>query len=258
MTDRLGDPVEDRRGLTEARNFRDLGGYPAGSGHRVRRGLLFRASNLAGISSDDEAFLMRQGFRAVCDLRGTQEQAENPSFFLAEVRRYDGCAIEPAVVSRLHALMAGGKRLDAAVVSETMVQVYEEYVRSWSGSFRTLFDVLMAGECPLLFHCSAGKDRTGIAAALVLAALGVSQVDIREDYLQSRSRWREPRNVHPSFPEEVVQVAGSVDPQYLSAALGVINREFGGLDRYLGEKLGLGRAERLHLAALYLEPLRPT
>jgi protein-tyrosine phosphatase len=243
-------------GLRGARNFRDLGGYAARGGRRVRRGLLFRSNHLAGLTHDDKQVLARLGLRAVCDLRGLVERERPPNPMLAGVRLM-ACGIEPAVVPRLRARQAAGDPLDARAAQAIVTDVYREYVRTWFGAYRALFEVLLAGEVPLVFHCSAGKDRTGVAAALVLSALGVPRATVRHDYMLSRLFWREPPGAHLDFPAEVMSVAGSVDLRFLDAAFGVIDREYHGMARYLQAQLGVGPGERRQLAALYLESGAP-
>jgi protein-tyrosine phosphatase len=106
-----------------------------------------------------------------------------------------------------------------------------------------------------VFHCTAGKDRTGFAAALILLALGVPRQTVLADYLLTNQHYRHPPMPHSDTPAEVLAVLWRVQQGFLDAALQAVDHDQGGIDRYLRQRLGLGDAALARLAALYLEPV---
>jgi protein-tyrosine phosphatase len=104
-----------------------------------------------------------------------------------------------------------------------------------------------------VIHCTAGKDRTGFACALILHALGVSEDVISEDYLLTNRFYRRDPSASSDLPDEVRQVLGSVQAPFLAAAFDAVRTDYGDLESYFTDGLGLGRGERAALEARYLE-----
>ena len=130
---------------------------------------------------------------------------------------------------------------------------YRSYVQNNTQHFRTLFAHLLEDRAPLVIHCTAGKDRTGFACALILHTLGVSDDVISEDYLLTNRFYRRDPASSSDLPDDVKQVLGSVQASFLGAAFEAINADYGDLETYLRDGLGLGAAERAHLEARYLQ-----
>lgn len=104
-----------------------------------------------------------------------------------------------------------------------------------------------------MIHCTAGKDRTGFACALILHTLGVPDDVIAEDYLLTNRFYKRDPTAGSDLPEEVRQVLGSVQAPFLAAAFEAIGADYGNLENYLSRGIGLGPAERSALEARYLE-----
>ncbi len=119
--------------------------------------------------------------------------------------------------------------------------------------YRALFAHLLEDSAPLVIHCTAGKDRTGFACALILHTLGVSRDTIAEDYLLTNRFYRRDPNHSSDLPDEIKQVLGSVQEAFLAAAFEAIDADYGDLETYLRDGLGLGKAERARLEARYLQ-----
>jgi protein-tyrosine phosphatase len=164
-------------------NFRDLGGHPAGR-RRVRRGLLYRSAMTHTITQSGLARLAGEyGLRTVIDLRSEEEIAEygTPPFVDAGVGYLHapvvarGRAAPPEIVERYRREMREG--------SFDWSASYLRMIENGGDAFRRVFETLATpGALPAVFHCIAGRDRTGVAAALVLGSLGVSAEDIAADY----------------------------------------------------------------------------
>ena len=134
-----------------------------------------------------------------------------------------------------------------------MCDSYRSYVQQNTPRFRALFAHLLEDSAPLVIHCTAGKDRTGFACALILHTLGVSDEVISEDYLLTNRFYRRDPNSSSDLPEEVRQVLGSVQTSFLGAAFEAIDADYGDLETYLQKGLGVGAAERSRLEARYLQ-----
>lgn len=238
--------------LDGASNFRDLGGYETEDGRRVRWRRIFRSNHLGGLSESDIARLKRIGLKKVIDFRS---QGEIDKTAPCRVRDADlhVLSIEPGIRPRLHDRLAAGESITARDAAAIICDIYRRYLHSYAGHFRTLFDHLHDEGTPLVFHCAAGKDRTGIAAALILAALGVPRSVILDDYLLTGVHWKVDPEHKSDLPAEVANVLVSVDESFLHAAFNAIDDDFGGIENYLQEHLGIDRARHERLRALYLE-----
>jgi protein-tyrosine phosphatase len=130
---------------------------------------------------------------------------------------------------------------------------YRSYVRQNTTCFRALFAHLLEDRAPLVIHCTAGKDRTGFACALILHVLDVPNELIAEDYLLTNRFYRRDPTASSDLPEEVRQVLARVEASFLAAAFDAIRDDYGDLENYLVDGLGLGARERARLQARYLD-----
>src|ERR1700694_539310 len=227
--------------LAGASNFRDLGGYPAGDGRTVRWRQIFRSNHLGHLTEADIELLRPLRLRSAFDFRGTEERA-------AAMRGIEEVAvhslpIEPTVVAALRARLANGVALSSADALDVMRDSYRSYVRHNTASFRALFAHLLEDRAPLVIHCTAGKDRTGFACALILHALGVPDELIAEDYLLTNRFYRRVPSASSDFPADVSKGLGSVETSFLAAAFDAIGADYGDLENYFSEGLGLGARE---------------
>ena len=237
--------------LAGASNFRDLGGYPARNGSRVRWRQIFRSNHLGHLTNRDIEVVRSLGVRSAFDFRGSIERAE-ALCSLAEITVHS-LPVEPTVVAALRAIAASGTPLSTVHATEVMRDSYRNYVQQNTQRFRTLFAYLLEDRAPLVIHCTAGKDRTGFACALILHTLGVPDEVISEDYLLTNRFYRRDPSSGSDLPDDVKQVLGSVQASFLGAAFEAIDADYGDLENYLRDGLGLGAAERAKLEARYLE-----
>lgn len=247
--------MQDHRrvpGLQGASNFRDLGGYRGHGGRPLRWGRLFRSDQLSGLTAADRERLRPLGLTRAFDFRGTQERAAQP-YALPGLTQYS-LAIEPTVAQNMAALVAAGLPLSAERMTELMEELYRRLVDDEAHRFAEWFGHLLDDDAPQVFHCTAGKDRTGVAAALLLLALGVPRDVVAQDYLLTNQLYRRPATLSEHVPEDALAVLWSVQPRFLDAALDEIDRDPGGLEHYLAQRMKLSPAARERLAQLYLEP----
>ena len=239
--------------LKGASNFRDLGGYATQHGRRVRWRRLFRSNHLGHLTADDIATLRALSLRKVIDFRSDVEirhaapcRLQGPTIHMMP--------IDPAIRPRLDERLAAGETVTAASAARIICDIYRGYVHGYASHFARLFDELLEDGTPLVFHCSAGKDRTGIAAALILSALGVPREVALEDYLLTNRHWRIDAASAAGLPDEVAAVLGSANEAFLSAAFAAIDSDFGGMPAYLRDRLNVDTTKQARLAELYLEP----
>ena len=237
--------------LQGASNVRDIGGWPAAGGRRVRFGMVFRSASLAGLTDDDAIALAAIGLRTVCDLRGESERQQAPSR-LAGVTMHALC-IEPSLHPSLREYVTR-REVTSTDVLGLMRNAYIAYAMDWSHRYRTLFDLLLDEEAsPLLFHCTAGKDRTGFGAALLLTALGVDAEIVLEDYLATNRLWRANPEIAATLPAVVAEVLLRVHPELITAAFDAVREAHGTLDAYFEDRIGLDAQRRERLRARFLE-----
>ena len=237
--------------LAGASNFRDLGGYSARDGRTVRWRQIFRSNHLGHLTDADVGVLRGLGVRSAFDFRGTEERV--PAMCGVAGITVHSLPVEPTVVAALRARREAGATLSSADALEVMRDSYRNYVRQSTPSFRALFAHLVGDHAPLVIHCTAGKDRTGFACALILHSLDVPDDLISEDYLLTNRFYRRDPAASSDLPEEVKQVLASVQASFLAAAFEAISADYGDLENYFREGLRLGEAERAELKARYLE-----
>lgn len=236
--------------LAGASNFRDLGGYPGKDGRSIRWRQIFRSNHLGHLTDTDIELLQGLGVKSAFDFRGTEERTA--ALCRVQEIAVHSLPIEPTVVASLRALVAGGQPLTPSAAREAMRDSYRSYVQQNTPRFRTLFAHLLEDRAPLVIHCTAGKDRTGFACALILHSLGVPDDVIAEDYLLTNRFYRRDPNASTDLPDDVRQAISSVEASFLAAAFEAINADYGNLESYFADGLGLGAGERARLEARYL------
>lgn len=234
-------------------NFRDLGGYRTADGRTVRRGVVFRSAHLGGLTEADRRALGKLGVRTVVDLRGVNEAAETPHRIEGTGARIVGAHIEPGVGEKIRLSIEDGTA-SPFVMMQYLTDHYRDYPRRCAPGFRTLFGTLSDGSHrPLVFHCTAGKDRTGFASALLLTLLGVPWEDIVEDYLRTNDLWTGHIGRYPELDIDTRAAIIEARRPYLEAAFEVVRNDFGGPEAFAEKALGLDAAVHQRLKDELLE-----
>lgn len=238
-------------------NFRDLGGYRTHDGRTVAWRRLFRSAALHKMNDRDKATLKQEiSPRAVIDLRRLRDPEQNPEvLLLKEVgARYYPMPFRPDSSSYL-------KEEEKAYPSAiNMGEIYLSRISEKPFGKRLVDALEIIAERdnhPLIFHCSAGKDRTGVLAAMVLTAMGVVDDDVVEDYTLSAPLMNEIRARITSDPETAPAVKDQPDFQWEASAesmavfLSLLRQEYGSADGYLkANGAGSSLADRLKVALL--------
>ncbi|TPG49919.1 tyrosine-protein phosphatase [Roseomonas nepalensis] len=233
--------------LAGCTNMRDLGGYEGHGGRRLRFGQVFRASSLASLTEADQGVLAGLGLRSVVDLRGVEESARAPSRLPQPGPAPVALPIEPTVGASLRDILATGCATGEDVLT-LLARAYAAYATEKLPQYRALLALVAdPARRPLAFHCTAGKDRTGFGAALLLLALGVPREAILEDYLATNRFWRREHALPEGTPAAVAEALTRAHRPLLEGALHRAIGDHGGEDAFLATALGL---EGTRLAAL--------
>lgn len=247
--------------LQGGRNFRDLGGYEAADGWRVKWGMVFRSGSLAGLTPSDWQTLVARGVRAMCDLRTPRERDSEPFAWKDAPGLAYYARDYASSFGELRELLKGSLPTGDAA-RKAMLAGYRELPFEQSPAYRRIFQHLASNEVPLIFNCSAGKDRAGTAAALVLSALGVKRETIIEDFVFTNEAV-DLRNVLQGTSDkasllsrrspDVVSAILDADPRYIESALDSVQERHGSIERYLHEVLGISDRDLLSIRSHLLE-----
>ncbi len=249
--------------LTSSLNFRDLGGLTA-EGGRVREGVLFRSEGPRNFGPGELAALQGLGIRAIVDLRSAREREEMPHDWHGPECRWLGLDVNADLRVFGH---EGRERLsrgpDPAIAIDTMTETYREIAAALLPHWPVIGDALLEGSVPMLVNCTAGKDRTGVAIALLLELAGVPREAIMQDYLRSavfgenlmregavETGMRGSYGFMPS-PGQVEALIG-VRPDYLEAAWTEISRTWPDVASYF-EAAGLDGAQQRRIRAVLVD-----
>lgn len=259
----LPDDVPDRfLPLEGGVNFRDVGGYKTADGKRVRRGLVYRSGALGSLTEADVMHLAKLGVKLVCDLRGEDERVADPDRLPTEPAPeylHLPLTVEDDRRRRLRALL-----INPALLGDMMTEMYtrtmiDRNAKLYGGILRRLAD---PANLPTVIHCTAGKDRTGMAVALLLLALGVPEDIIIADYSLSNLYFKHFREYGAKAISSVRWMGLGVEdmqpllvanPDTLRAALAHLREQYGSVESYLLLMAGLDEETLAALRANLLE-----
>lgn len=247
-------------------NFRDFGGGRTGDGRRLSRGRLYRSAHLAGLEAEGIEDLARLDLGLIVDLRSPGERKRDPSRLPAGFAGH--VLAEPArdeAGEALHVSALATALLEGAPAREIMIASYRKapFAADRVTLFRTVFDRLAETRGAVLIHCTAGKDRTGLLAALIQRLLGVHADDILADYLRSLDAFEaltealagwlaahglSADRIDPALLRPLI----GVDAAYLEAGFAAIDDEHGSIEGYFRDRLGIDDALRARIETALL------
>jgi len=235
--------------LEGGRNFRDVGGYRTADGRTVRSGIMYRSGSLGSLTASGQSVLAGLQVARIIDLRTSDERSRDAwdlksSFGERYWTRDYGMSLGDA-----RSMFADPSKLTAEYMRNMMANAYRTMAQEQTPSYRELFADLVAGKQPLVVNCTAGKDRTGIATALVLTALGVPYETVREDFLLSNGAPGMETlagSLSPGLnklPPDVAAPLIGVEGVYLDNAFDQLRKEYGSIEGYMQRELGVGPGE---------------
>ncbi|RFZ75614.1 protein-tyrosine-phosphatase [Lacrimispora amygdalina] len=250
-------------------NFRDLGGCPVQGGKQVKPGHFYRSSVLSKLQQEELDLLSDLNIQMIVDFRSPSEVRSEPDVVPPRCQYYNFSAIDFGTESDSAEVNSDMKSIMMAVIekkiqldnTESLTAQYEAMAAD-SSAFRQMFQLIKANpKAPLLFHCAAGKDRTGVAAALILLCLGSTEETIIEDYLLSNMyRAAENERIIKELSEATQDkallnaflVLLGVDAAYLHAFFSKVQELYGNWDSYFEQAISLSPVERAQMKERYL------
>lgn len=235
-------------------NFRDLGGYATADGRRVRWGALFRSGHMANLSDQGLTQFAALDVRTVCDFRVAEERASE-SRVLPANPHLEVLGIDPGIGDRFFFHRLFESTDDPQKVLDAMHAMLRVLVLSAAPRYQRLFEILCATPPgAVLINCSAGKERTGIAAVLLLTALGVPRATILYDFMLSGRYFPAESEIPRVMTKYAVRASGATAralimplletrESYLQSAFAAIDERYGSGEGLLAELYGLGPAQ---------------
>jgi protein-tyrosine phosphatase len=242
-------------------NFRDLGGYLTDDGRRVKWGRLFRSGHMANLTQGARAYFAALDIKAVCDFRISEERASE-AMELPNNPRVNILEIPPGIKDRLYLHRVFQQASGPQDVVKAVHEIVLSMVNESAPRYQRLFDVLLEHvDDNILINCSAGKERTGVASALILTALGVPRATIYYDFMLSKTyfpvqkeipRVLKKYNVGEGLAaQQLIMPLLETHESYLRAAFDFIDQNFGDGLGFLKHHYAIGPAELTELRDRY-------
>ena len=241
-------------------NTRELGGYKTTDGKSVKWGVLFRSDKLSDISLEDQKYLKNLGIQRIVDFRSKAEKTEDPDK-IPDGMTYIEMPIEVdgAMRTKIEAILKGEINRN---VKDFLIEANEEFIKNYSHIYSKFLKDLAKEQKPTMFHCTAGKDRAGFAAAITLIAIGVSKEDAINDYMKTNEYTAERIDEMISKIElmslyqtdgELLRPLLGVEREYLEAAFKAAENEYGSIENYIRSGLNISEKEIQQLRSFLLE-----
>ena len=241
-------------------NTRELGGYKTLDGKSVKWGVLFRSDKLSDISEADQNYLVNLGIKKIVDFRSESEKNEDPDKIPEDIDYVEmPIEVDGAMRTKIEAILKGETDRD---VKSFLIEANEEFINNYSHIYSKFLKDLAREQKPTLFHCTAGKDRAGFAAAITLIAIGVSKEDAIEDYMKTNEYTADRIEEMISNIElmslyqtdgELLRPLLGVEREYLETALKTAEDQYGSIEKYIREGLGISEEEIQKLKSFLLE-----
>ena len=244
--DNIAYQSEDHRKivLDGTSNTRELGGYKTEDGRSLKWGVLYRSDKLSELTDADQEYLLQLGIKRVIDFRSSEEKQNEPDQ-LPSTLKYVEMPIEAdgAIRPKVEAILKGDLNEDVGAI---LVETNKEFISDFSGVYKGFIESLIENQEPTLFHCTAGKDRAGFAAALVLLAVGVPEKIVIEDYMKTNKYTEETIqdyinkiNLYSlgSVDAEILRPLLGVEERFIRAALDEIKQKYGSVENFIRDEL---------------------
>ena len=240
-------------------NFRDLGGIINQDGKKIKWGKLYRSAKLDEVTYNDSLKFSNLGISKIVDFRTNGERIEAPDF------KFSG-------IENIHLPMGDDNwsqndfsklisELSVDSLEYFMLDLYSKIPIKFSDSYKSFFSLLKNEDQPILYHCTAGKDRTGIASSLILYMLDIDMKTIQKEYeLSNYYRKEENLKYEKMLAEygispEKTKIMMELKPSYITAIFDTISDKYGSLDNYLEKQLNVSNKDILLLRDKFLEQI---
>ena len=243
-----------------AHNTRELGGYKTTDGKSVKWGMLFRSDKLSDISETDQKYLQALGIKKIVDFRSEEEKTEDPDIIPKGISYVEmPISVDGAMRSKIEAVLKGETDKE---VESFLIDANREFVTNYTDVYENFLRGLIDEDAPTLFHCTAGKDRAGFAAAISLIALGVSREDVIKDYMKTNA-FTEDRieeilgqiklmSLYQTDAEILRPLIG-VEQIYIETAFETAEEQYGSLENFIRDGLNISDEDIQKLRNKFLE-----
>ena len=258
---------EDYRKLpfTGAHNFRDLGGYKTEDGRALKWGKIYRSDDLHLLTDEDLKYLSRLNIKSVVDFRSDEERESEPDRLNPDMTqlllpiKFQPEELDDETLKNLMKNLTFGTLDSSNLLRDFNIVIVKDFATEYKKFFR---HVIENNAEPIVFRCTAGKDRAGFASAMILTVLGVPREKVIEDYLLTNTYVKD--HVDSEMLEielktffradtDNLRKINLVEERYIQAAFDTIDSEWGGMDNYISGALGLSEEDILKLKDFYLE-----
>ena len=243
-----------------AHNTRELGGYKTTDGKSVKWGMLYRSDKLSDISDTDQAYLQNLGIKKIIDFRSKEEKEEDPDIIPKGIDYIEmPISVDGAMRSKIEAVLKGETNKD---VKSFLIDANKEFVSNYTDVYEDFLRNLIDDDGPALFHCTAGKDRAGFAAAITLIALGVSKEDVINDYMKTNQFTKERIEEIIGQIElmtlyqtdaEILRPLLGVEREYIETAFQTAEEKYGSLENFIRDGLNISDKDIQKLRNKFIE-----
>jgi len=239
-------------------NFRDLGGIKTTNGKKIKWGKIFRSDKLSKLTQNDFETLAKLKIHADIDFRTHAEVKKEPDTIPSSIQYHNLSIGRDTMIN--NSILKNMATMSSDSLEKIMLNIYIEFPIVWSEKYKKFFELISnENNLPCVYHCTAGKDRTGIATALVLYVLGVDFETIKHEYeLSNYYRFNEDRKAALFFSNkgvrfDMTQTMMKVKGRYLDAIFNAIILKYGSIDSYLNHQLGIDEEMKTKLRMQLLE-----
>ena len=243
-----------------AHNTRELGGYKTTDGKSIKWGMLYRSDKLSDISKTDQKYLQTLGIKKIVDFRSEEEKTEDPDIIPEGIDYIEmPISVDGAMRSKIEAVLKGETDKE---VKSFLVDANREFVTSYTDVYENFLRGLIDEDAPTLFHCTAGKDRAGFAAAITLIALGVSRETVIKDYMKTNAFTQE--RIEEILDQielmslyqtdaEILRPLIGVERVYIETAFKTAEEKYGSLENFIRDGLNISDEDIQKLRNRFLE-----
>ncbi|MDB2665166.1 tyrosine-protein phosphatase [Gammaproteobacteria bacterium] len=241
-------------------NTRELGGYKTKDGKSVKWGVLYRSDKLSDISSADQEYIQSLGIKRIVDFRSITEKTENPDLIPEGISYVEmPIEVDGAIRTQIEDILRGNVEGD---VKSFLIDANKEFITDYKSVYSKFIKDLINSDGPTLFHCTAGKDRAGFAAAITLIALGVPKEVVIDDYMKTNTFTAD--RIDDMLDQiklmslfqadvEILRPLLGVEQEYIEMAFKTAEENYGSLENYIREGLEISDKEIIALRSLLLE-----
>lgn len=242
--------------IKKVNNFRSIGNIRNVDGRALKEGKLYRSANLFKLKRKSFKEIDRLEIGEIIDLRNSKEIAKKPDHLPPGImyKNYSAFEDEGDQLDQAKKLVLKGK-VNGSDAEKRMLDFYKDYVTENPEIIKKIIAKILESNKPVLYHCTAGKDRTGIITALILTILKFDKETIYNDYLLSNNyrkklinkRLNLAENLHFLYPKmdiKVLEKLSWVETAYLDASFNQINKEYGSTEKYIQDVLGINEDKR--------------